>query len=120
MAARGVRIAISVAAVLLLLLAVILATAAVCTPEWQWAYLEQVDQLHYLGLWQKCVYGSRQGPTGPRQWQCTFIPFEPYRFRNQMFSALGGTVHQFDISSNTNRVDYTAFGGECKYSKVVK
>lgn len=114
MAARGFRIVIKAVAVFFLLLAVILVTAALCSPWWQWAYLEQVDQLHYLGLWQKCVYGSRQGPTGPRQWQCTFIPFQPQMFRTQMMPSMGGTLNSFDITANTNRVDYTAFGGECK------
>lgn len=107
------RIAVNAGAVALELLAVILTMAAVCTSEWQWAYLEQVDQLHYTGLYQKCVLGSRQGPYAPPQWQCTYIPYDqPARLQPSMYPALGGAVNLFGPYSNTNQVDRTAFGGE--------
>lgn len=110
---RGCRIAVSGVAVFLLFVAFALTLAAIFTPQWQVAGLGQVNQLRFLGLYQTCAYGSRQGPMSPPQWICTFIP---YGRQNQfMFGpAAGGGLQSPLLTGHGTENDHTAFGGECK------
>lgn len=108
---RGCRIAVGGVGVFILFVAFSLTLAAIFTPQWQVAGLEQVNQVRFIGLYQTCAYGSRQGPMSPPQWICTFIP---YGHRNQfMFgSAAVSGFHGPVVTGQGSENDHTANGGE--------
>lgn len=98
------RIVLGIIAALALFVAVLLTLAAATTPEWQVAELQQVNQIHYIGLYQKCVFALRQGPSSFPQWLCTYMPYEqnPINYHNNLIPG-------------TSEVDYNGYGGiECK------
>jgi hypothetical protein len=111
---RGCRIAVSGVAVFLIFVAFALTLAAIFTPQWQVAGLEQVNQIRFIGLYQTCAYGSRQGPYSPPQWICTFIPYGR-GYGAQASYALsgspGGVIQPFIAGGNSEN-DYNAYGGE--------
>lgn len=115
MAARGCRIISGIVAVVLIFVAFSLTIAAFTTPQWQVANMEQVNQLRYIGLYQTCTYGSRQGPQSPPQWVCTFISYGEYYLSNQfvLTNNFGGLDQSIGFTKN-NQVDYVGYGGECK------
>jgi len=110
MAIRGCRIAVSLIAVIALFLAIALTISAATIPQWQVAVLDQVSQIRYIGLYQSCTYGSRQGPEGWPQWICVFIPYGQENLQHHYHFGNG----QWQVMENygSNEVDYTARGGE--------
>jgi len=72
MAFRVFRLILEYISVFALLLATLMTISALCTPEWQVVNMKQLNQLHYHGLWQDCVYGNRAGGSeNSKDWECT-------------------------------------------------
>ena len=115
MATRSCRIITGIFAIIFIFIAFSLTIAAFTTPQWQVAYMEQVYQIRYLGLYQTCTYGSRQGPQSPPQWVCTFISYGDYYLSNQFFLAnnVGGLEQSIGFPKSYQN-DYVGYGGECK------
>lgn len=72
MAFRIFRLILEFISVSALLLATLMTLSALCTPSWQVVDMKQLNQLHYHGLWQDCVYGNRAGGSdNSKAWECT-------------------------------------------------
>src|SRR5271154_4701671 len=119
MAIRGCRIGVSLLALFALIVAIVLTIVAATTPSWQVANLEQVNQIRYVGLYQTCAYGSRQGSGSFPQWLCTFIPYGQGHLQNR-FNFVNGRMEslQPNMVPGGSEVDYVGYGGECKQKLI--
>lgn len=118
MGTRGCRIAINGLTAFVQLIAIILTIVAITSPQWQIAVLDQVNQLRFIGLYQTCAFGSRQGPASLGQWVCTFIPYgyEPYFHQRQAYMRNELIANDAGLLGfpKLNEIEYNAYGGECK------